>query len=194
MRRRFDRLARQRVARRTARGWLAVGSLARGPIALGALLLVLAACVPSARVSRTVAYDGTPIEASPGETLRVVVPFGYGAFRLEPGDLDPLPFPEIVFDPRENVTGSFVLRASDAPDGWTVGLDRVERVVTRYQDDEEGNAADAAAHAGRAYALDVALRVGVAGEAEPGTHAVTATLRARNTRESTVRLLVTVPR
>ncbi len=163
------------------------------PLLLASLALAAAACVPTATIDRTLAYDGTPVRVEPGATVGLVVPFGYGDFGLQPGDLEPLPFPEIVFEPRDNVSGSFVLRAADAPEGWTVALDRVERVVRRIATEEEAAGGAHAPDAGRTYALEAYVRVSVPAGAEPGSYRVAATFRARNPVETTSRIVFTIP-
>lgn len=156
---------------------------ARAVLALAVLAAALlsAACAPVVEPARAVVVDDGRIGVRAGSAVRAVLTFGFGDFDLQPGDLEPLPFPEIVSVPREDVTPSFVLRDVDAPAGWSVELDEVERVVESLGD------------AGRAYRLDVVLRVTAPLDAERGAYRVAATLRATGEGERRIHLVVVVP-
>ena len=145
----------------TCRGWAS-----RGRRLWLAVLVVAASCAPATEPARTVLVDGAPVPARAGETVRALSRLGYGSFGLQPGDLDPLPLPEIVVAPREDVTWAFVQRGVQAPDGWRARLDRVVRIVEPL---DEG---------GRALSLEVALRIAIPAEARPGLYYAAVLVRA----------------
>lgn len=177
-----DRSPRRSGGHRCARersGWTR-----RGVSWAWALFVVvgIASCAPVAAPARTVAIDGAPPEVRAGEAVRAVVTLGYGEFGLQPGDLDPLPLPEILFAPREDVTWAFVVRGTDVPQGWTVRLDDVVRVVESL---DEG---------GRSFSLEVSLRIGVPPAAGPGVYRTAALVRAPGAGQRWVDVVVRVPR
>ena len=159
MTRAYERTRGQPTA--PSRGWTSCGAW----IWL-AFVLSVASCAPATEPARTVVVDGGPVVARAGESVRAVTTLGYGSFELQPGDLDPLPLPEIVVAPREDVTWAFVQRGVETPDGWHARLERVVRIVEPL---DEG---------GRAYSLEMALRVAIPADAEPGRYRVAVLVRA----------------
>lgn len=117
---------------------------------------------------------------APGTSFRVGFTFGYAEFGLTPGDLDPLPLPEIVARERESVRRAFSLRSAEAPAGWRVSLADVVRVV------------EPIGAGSRTYHLEVLVQIDVPADAPTGRHPVIATVRSRNGVERDVSLEVEV--